>query len=193
MLDLKTVMGLIGRWGGTLKFFPSDPDARIGIAEELAVMARDEEQIRWLVGRLPKLFEAWPAMHEVRAVFCSKFQPRDGIEVYSTAYVDGIPAERESLKQIEVPALRRLTASELTPDPEMAALVSMATKARALPRCMPTIVDPEDNELRALMRDIDADKKRQSKQPLPTQAEIDYIKLQQEKNRQFSGIHEVKK
>lgn len=111
-MNFQIVMQLIGRWGGTLNYFPGDPDARIGIAEEIVSMASAEEQVRWLVSRLPKLFKDWPAMHEVRAVFCSKFRPKDGYEVYSAIYIDGIPTEKEELPAIAAATMKSLPAGE---------------------------------------------------------------------------------
>jgi hypothetical protein len=91
------VMRSIGKLGGTMKFFPSDPDSRIGIGEEIIAMCSSIEQVDWLVKRLPKLFSDWPGMKEVRSVLCSRFKPADGIECYSEIYLEGIPSEREAL------------------------------------------------------------------------------------------------
>lgn len=110
-MNFDKIMQLIGRWGGTLKFFPSDADARFGIAEEISEMAANEDQVVWLVKRLPKIYHEWPGMAEVRAVFCSKFRPKDGIETYSTVYVDGIPSEKEPLA-LPPPPMRQLAAGE---------------------------------------------------------------------------------
>jgi hypothetical protein len=94
-------MQLIGRWGGTLKFFPADPDARLGIALEIVDMCSTIEQVEWLVRRAPKIFQQWPGMREVRALLCSKFAPKDGCEVFSELYTDGIPSELQSVRSIE--------------------------------------------------------------------------------------------
>lgn len=130
-------MQLIGRWGGTLKFFPSDPDARIGIAEEIAEMAGDEEQVRWLVKRVPKIHDAWPGVREVRAVFCSKFKPKDGIDAYSQVYPDGIPSEKEEAPQLPAPKPRQIAASEpQTHHPSIAAHISDVARLKDLNRVL---------------------------------------------------------
>lgn len=137
------VMQLIGRLGGTLKFFPSDPDARIGIAEEIAAMAADEEQVRWLVGRLPKLFQEWPAMLEVRAVFCSKYKPKDGEEAYSSVYLDGIPSEKESLPQLPAAPMRQIASSEPeTASPSIAGYLADVTRLKDMNRVLRGIPAP---------------------------------------------------
>ncbi len=123
-MDFDDVMNLIGRWGGTLKFFPSDEDARIGIAEQLASMARSEEEIRWLVKRVPELHNQWPGIREVRAVFCGRFRPVDGIEAGSEIYPDGIPSERPQRAALAAGATMALEPGEVSADPEMNALVA---------------------------------------------------------------------
>jgi hypothetical protein len=77
-----------------LRFFPSDPIARTALVREICDMAASEDQVRWLITRMLKLYQVWPGLGEVRATFCSKFKPRDGVERYSEVYPDGIPSER---------------------------------------------------------------------------------------------------
>src|SRR5690349_7814500 len=92
-----------------LKFFPSDREARAAIVEMICEMASDECQVEWLVARALRLYNEWPGPRELRAAFCSKFRPRDGINAYSTVYLDGIPSEREQfVPQIAAPALKLL-------------------------------------------------------------------------------------
>jgi len=87
----------IGRFS-LMKFFPSgDDDFRAGLMELLGEMCWDDEQINWLSRRVANLYPEWPGIGEVRAVFCSKYKPKDGAEVDSCVYVDGIPSERDSL------------------------------------------------------------------------------------------------
>lgn len=77
-----------------LKYFPADKEARTAIVEMVCGMASDEAQVDWLVRRVLALFNEWPGPQELRAVFCSKFAPRDGINACSQVYLDGIPSER---------------------------------------------------------------------------------------------------
>lgn len=77
-----------------MKFFPADEDAAIELAKGLAEMAENEEQIEWLIRRVRKLYKEWPGEAELRAVFCSRFKPKDGINAYSAVYLDGVPPER---------------------------------------------------------------------------------------------------
>ena len=126
-MKFEDVLRLIGEWGGTLRFFPSDPHARIGIAKEIVAMCSSIDQVKWLVARLPKLFSEWPAMKEVRSVLCSKFRPADGIETYSEVYLEGIPSEKAgALLALPDPRSREL------PPGEAGALIRSLTGRKTL-------------------------------------------------------------
>ena len=147
-MDLEIVMGQIGKLGGTMRFFPSDPDARIGIAEQLAEMADDENQIAWLMKRLSQLYSDWPGMLEVRAVFCTRYKPRDGVEA---ALGTGSPAfaalcpEDADLKALETaPRSRQITGEvqRVSVDAEMQELVrKVATRYDPLRGVKPATED----------------------------------------------------
>lgn len=91
----KALLAAVGRMA-ILKFFPSDQQARIAIMELMRSMCGNDSQVRWLAERMSNgsVFNEWPGPHELRAVYCSKFRPSDGIEAGSVAYAEGIPSER---------------------------------------------------------------------------------------------------
>jgi hypothetical protein len=94
-----------------MKFFPaSDVVARATVMAELMEMCANDEQVEWIGKRMSALYTEWPGLRELRAVFCSKFKPRDGIEVNSTdaRFIDGIPSER-GLSAPESQSQRALT------------------------------------------------------------------------------------
>lgn len=196
-MNFQDTMKQIGRWAGTLKFFPSEVEARIGIAEQIAELAHSEEQVRWLVLRVPKLYQEWPGMREVRAVFCSKFSPRDGVEVYSDVFLDGIPSETIATAAQIAPAapLRQIAASgtetELpSDDPEMAELARRVKAAHVthLPAAkVETVIRPGEGELAALMRSVEGwntahERRRAYVRPV-TDAEIAAVLEEQNRNR----------
>jgi hypothetical protein len=152
-MDLEVVMKLVGRWGGTLKFFPSDAQARIGIAEQLAAMATNEDQLRWLVARVAQLFPEWPGMLEVRAVFCTRYRSADGVEAAlgtsSPAYMALCPEEASDLKQLA--GQRQITGnvSPLTDDPEMQELIRKCAKPREPLRGVKSATEVEIEALKA--------------------------------------------
>lgn len=189
-MKFETVMQLTGQWGGTLKYFPSDPEARLGIAQQIAKMVRSEDQLRWLVDVVPTLYSDWPALREIRALFCMKFPPLDGIEAVSETFPDGLTREQLNPgKKLALPApepLRLTGSTETTADPEMIALVAECAKPTRLSVRVPpemTELLPGESEIQGLIRHS---RKYAPAEPEPrtaSQAEIDLIREQQERNR----------
>jgi hypothetical protein len=92
MLNLDTVLEELS--GLTLmKFFPSEIGARVALAKMIGEMAETDDQVKWLIRRVLSLYNEWPGHLEIRAVFCSRFRPRDGQEAYSAIYPGGIPSQ----------------------------------------------------------------------------------------------------
>ena len=147
-MNFDNVMRLIGRWAGTMRFFPSEPEARFGIAEALSKMAGNEAELRWLISRLPELYTDWPGLLEVRAVYCTRFKPRDGVEA---ALGTGSPAfaalcpEDTDVKALEAaPRSRQITGEVLlvSADPELQALIAkVATRYDPLRGVKPATED----------------------------------------------------
>lgn len=78
-----------------MAFFPGDPDIRAALVSVFMDMIDTEEQLDWLVNRALRLYARWPGVAEIRALYCSRWKPKDGIEAYSSTYLDGIPSERK--------------------------------------------------------------------------------------------------
>lgn len=76
-----------------LRFFPSGEDQRQEIAESVEAFAFDNEQLAWLGKRMIALYSDWPGVHELRAVFCSRFPPRDRVEGESSVFPEGVPRD----------------------------------------------------------------------------------------------------
>lgn len=70
-----------------LKYFPSDEHGRAAIMKLLDRMAgaNYREQLNWLSETLMDNYTEWPGPHEIRAIFCTRFKPADGIEADLTA------------------------------------------------------------------------------------------------------------
>lgn len=113
-----------------MRFFPSAEGARIAIGTQIQSMCSDVKQAAWLANRVLTLYGEWPGLREIRAVLCSKFKPADGIEANSTVYLDGMPAEKPGeFKSLPAPA-GRLTAAELSPDPEFAEMIKRMGRSK---------------------------------------------------------------
>lgn len=93
-MNFSKVVELVGTMG-SLQFFPSDTDARLGIVEDISDLTHDIEKIRWLVKRMRQLFVKWPGSKEMRAVYCNRYRPDDGVEAHSELpqFSDGYPAD----------------------------------------------------------------------------------------------------
>jgi len=190
-MNFDRVMRLIGEWAGTMRFFPSDPDARLGLAKQLARMVGSEEQLRWLVETLPTLYSEWPGLRELRALYCMKFRPMDGIEVASEVYPDGLTREQLNPGMKELPAapMLQLPPSEITTDPEMKELVvacADATGMRSFTWAPPrewTELEPGESELQGLIRVTRTLGKPHAEPRAATQSEIESIKAAQAANR----------
>jgi hypothetical protein len=90
----------------SLRFFPDDAVAIMTVARMVCKMATTEEQVAWLVDRMTSgIYSEWTGPQELRACFCSKFKPADGINAYSMVYPDGFPSEKQPQLQLTAPAL----------------------------------------------------------------------------------------
>jgi hypothetical protein len=78
---------------------------KLAVMEDLPEIVANDEQLAWLIRRATALYNQWPGLSEIRAVYCSKFRPRDGIEVNSGVYLDGIPSERAAAPVLALPVL----------------------------------------------------------------------------------------
>jgi hypothetical protein len=131
-----------------LKYFPTNNDSvLIGLSRLVAQMCSDESQVRWLIDRMTSgLYAEWPGPQEMRACFCSRFKPKDGINAYSTVYLDGIPLSKP-LPRLPPPPVRAfLTGPE---EPSLFAQDVAARKQR------PKIAEVNLNFKRITQDDID--------------------------------------
>ncbi len=106
-----------------MKFFPRESNARATIARLIKDFATSVDQVRWLTRRMLVLYDAWPGPREMRALFCSRWKPRDGIEATSSVYLEGFPPERKAEPKV-------LIAPEaISADPRLArAVIDLAEK-----------------------------------------------------------------
>jgi len=116
-----------------LPFFPSAGAAQALVADELMRMCQTGERAMWLVRRMTQLFTKWPGIREMRAVYCSKFATKDGVECYSEMFLDGIPSERDTPLQISgSPTLALPAGNSVSVDPELEKQVADLAEARAM-------------------------------------------------------------
>ncbi len=95
-LNFEQINGIVAELA-TLPYYRSEEAAHLAVVRIVGQMATNVDQVRWLVSRMTSgIYTEWPGPGELRACFCSKFKPADGIECHSSVYPDGIPSERTS-------------------------------------------------------------------------------------------------
>jgi hypothetical protein len=93
-----------------MAFFPGDIDTRAALIWALLQFVEFEEQLDWLVERGLKSYSRWPGLGELRALYCSRFRPKDGMEAYSEVYQFGFPHESRQTSQKPLARERRVSA-----------------------------------------------------------------------------------
>ncbi|HZF23988.1 MAG TPA: hypothetical protein VE030_11055 [Burkholderiales bacterium] len=93
-LTPETAAAVVGKLA-LMAFFPSDPEVRAGLVAIFIEMVETDEQMEWLGSRAMRMFARWPGVAEIRALYCSRYKPRDGLESYSEIYPEGFPTERK--------------------------------------------------------------------------------------------------
>jgi hypothetical protein len=152
-----------------LPFFPGDQDARLMIMRVLSEMVRnagrepgdtetdaerkDEAALDWLVRRAVNLWSRWEGVRELRAIYCARFRPGDGIETTSALYVDGVPADPTLPPRPALPAAAELAAwpkEELEAVQKAWAERNRKSPAQQRREAMRTWLDVECTEVTAL-------------------------------------------
>jgi hypothetical protein len=64
-----------------IPFFPTEPQATAAIALVLLEMSNNLEEMQWLVKTACQVFKKWGSLAELRSLYCSRFEPADGIRV----------------------------------------------------------------------------------------------------------------
>jgi len=82
MITEEQAMRAVGRMS-ILRFFPSDPYSRSQVAALLLKFVDRADGLEWLVNTMLNQVGEWPGPKELRALYCCKFKPADGIEAYS--------------------------------------------------------------------------------------------------------------
>lgn len=79
--DLKKELHSIIEAFGTLRFFPKEEGCHIEILKIIMAMCGTAEEVSWLRAAALLAWNDWPGPRDLRALFCTKFRPKDGIEV----------------------------------------------------------------------------------------------------------------
>lgn len=94
-----------------VSFFPSEPLKQALIMRFFQQLVGTNEQLEWLVSVL--LTVDWPGPAQVRALFCTRFPPADGIKEGEQCRLSGFtPNDCEAHRSIAAPDLKLLSAPE---------------------------------------------------------------------------------
>lgn len=78
-----------------INFPPAEGATRSALFNEIVRMVTYNEEAEWLAYRANQVFSNWPGVRELRALFCKRFRPKDGVEVDSKIFPEGFPSEAE--------------------------------------------------------------------------------------------------
>lgn len=133
-MNPKNILQILGELR-VMPFFPNDTNVMAALLRLVGNMCHSEQQVRWLVARMTSgIYSNWPGDREMRAVFCFRYKPKDGIEAYSGVYPDGLPPDPTAPPRIEAPTYKALPPGhELTADPELEVAIHRAAKLKSMP------------------------------------------------------------
>ena len=134
-----------------MKYFPSEDAARTALVEMVCEMIDHEDQAEWLANRMLRIYREWPGPYEMRACFCGRFKPKDGINAYSETYPDGLPPDPTAPPRpvIAAPKLKPLPPGHVaTADPEFEASIrQLADEVSKFPDRRRKSIADEEREL----------------------------------------------
>ena len=74
-----------------LPYFPNDEYVLNSLVKLCGSMCRSLAEVQWLVNRMTSgIYTQWPGPAEMRACFCCRYRPKDGVSAYSSVYPDGL-------------------------------------------------------------------------------------------------------
>lgn len=125
--------------------FPPPVGSDVIIMDELRRMVSTRAQLHWLNESLRKRINEWPGLPQLRAFFCTRFQPADKYD----PSVDGIHCEIQGFRPVdyeqrayEIEHKRRealpgadvkLLPGEVSADPEMDSTIKRLAAAKRMP------------------------------------------------------------
>ena len=141
MVNVAAVTKALGRLT-LMKYFPADDTARTALVEMVCGMVHHEDQAEWLAKRMLQIYREWPGPYEMRACFCGRYRPLDGVNAYSEIYANGLPPDPTAPPRPEIaaPVLKALPAGHVvTADPELEKSIQKLAEKCKMPAPHPAI------------------------------------------------------
>lgn len=123
-----------------MPFFPNNnPAALKAVAGICGSMCHNEAEVAWLVDYMLTHYTQWPGPAEMRAVYCNFRKPKDGVNSYSSVYLDGVPRAKTPFPGIAAPKpaeeIKALPAGAAqTGDARMQASIEILSKTNSVAR-----------------------------------------------------------
>jgi hypothetical protein len=121
-----------------MAYFPAGEDIRQELADAVTEFAETDEQLDWLGRQMQIRYPQWPGIRELRACFCSKFKPKDGISVFSAVFEVAGEHLEEPPRSLAAPAMRLLKGASSPVEKEV------VERPRAKD---PPITDPQSKQM----------------------------------------------
>ena len=104
------IANVVAEWAALLRYFPQDEISKAAIMRFVDSLVNNAKELAWLRDSMINRVGEWSGSKELRGIFCSKFRPKDGIEIDST-HADFSPVSGEARSaQLEPPKEQRLIA-----------------------------------------------------------------------------------
>jgi hypothetical protein len=182
-MNPKSVLQILGELR-VMRFFPNDANVMVSLLRLVGAMCENEEQVKWLVARMTSgIYSAWPGDHEMRACFCCRYKPKDGMTAYSTVYLDGLPPDPTAPQRPQIGTTGHFALPEghVSADPERDRAIIAGAEAVK----MPTVRGEAKGRFARILKEIAIPPQDRPMRPAPDpisqerrshiQAQIDHI------------------
>jgi hypothetical protein len=100
-MDMKFVCSQVELLLRILGFFQPDAAVTAKIAEQIVEFANTEREVEWLVDTAIARWPRWLGVPELRALYCTRFRPKDGVEMDCASTPGMTPQELEQKSLLE--------------------------------------------------------------------------------------------
>jgi hypothetical protein len=100
-----------------IPYYPREESARMAVLDALMRFVAGPSELRWLVRTAIDVMDKWEGVAQLRALYCTRFRPADGIEGVACTLPGFRPEDMESAffrRQIEESERRALPSPEDT-------------------------------------------------------------------------------
>jgi hypothetical protein len=109
-----------------MNFPPTGDGVPAALAEAIEQFAESDEQLDWLRNQMQIRYQDWPGVRELRACFCSRFEPKDGVSIPTDVLAVGGNQAGDTSKRL--PPGRAAASDERADTAFKIALVTQAMK-----------------------------------------------------------------